>query len=1059
MMKNKNKLILTLLVALLLCFVAAAALSSCDEPETVEIYITSADMPRLNYVEGQELDLTDGKLTVSTNGNETKLPLTSSEITVEGYNKKTLGDQVLTVKYGSYTTNITVNVIARAIAESFETKYFVGDEFNKNMGKIRIATDDAKLFKVNMNDPKVSLVSFDSSTAGTATVTVLYNDGSNSYYCQFDVTVYDQSNIQFTPPQKTTYFSHDTAVNVSGGYFTVTSSDSTLTKNVPLTDVMVKSFDLSAATMEHRETPLEQAVTVEYLGKTFQYNIYVTFSDISAIDYYTQGILSKIDWEKVKEDGLSDEESEAAIDAINTYLDLSEAQKELVSAETMECVMRAGSVALSNAFLKEVGNYSKTFTMNAELNLFLVCESYEQTVADLKKLTDSEEKINQYATLLRQIEADYGKIVVEGETTVADCIYVYTEEMQQLLVAILTHFVEVHELIADIPDDWTAETLKAHGTDIVAAAMKINQAGYYKSGYSRYYTNFLSKWRANNDLFELLYTYFLYDYENGTEFMANYMWGAMPMPGRLENWYVGLSNALYYEQYFSQNSTSKALLADISGFMYYYFSTLEIAEEIKKSGNQLWIDIYNAYGGDDINRRFMYTPSYGYLYHIKGMNDSEAFHTLWARYYTVLKAAMSNSLSVSESKTDICAMFDAFQALSPSELLGFLSSMNLMYTATKGVLPMLQYSEEAVYNIFMLVMRDYYSTYMNERTEPLFQKLLLAMENFALVGYKEGALEEFQTLMQEIESAFIQLSDTDKANFNKYAGISYNKYLTLYKAVKGESMLVLSAEETALLADLKLSIEQYYTAYTYMYNLAQESEKLTPDLYAVLYALYTKASGLYHTVLSTVGADALTSLYTVSYEILDGTHTLDKAFFIIDTTTTSMLSGQNATVTDDEGNVTPVTYWDLLANYGLDKVLTDMTDILYYAYFNKEAVPAKSYVLALMESVRALTPFQQSIFTFLSIETAYHNALNTYFEATLTKPEVASTLIEAEKAYTAYTLDSENAEKRTGFITLMEQLATAYAALSDEDKSYLDGMYQYYLAAYEKLTATTQQAA
>ena len=131
----------------------------------------------------------------------------------------------------------------------------------------------------------------------------------------------------------------------------------------------------------------------------------------------------------------------------------------------------------------------------------------------------------------------------------------------------------------------------------------------------------------------------------------------------------------------------------------------------------------------------------------------------------------------------------------------------------------------------------------------------------------------------------------------------------------------------------------------------------------------------------------------------------------------------------------------------------------YYAYFNKEAVPAKSYVLALMESVRALTPFQQSIFTFLSVETAYHNALNTYFEATLTKPEVASTLIEAEKAYTAYTLDSENAEKRTGFITLMEQLATAYAALSDEDKSYLDGMYQYYFAAYEKLTATTEQAA
>ncbi|MBE6629585.1 MAG: hypothetical protein E7624_01895 [Ruminococcaceae bacterium] len=1050
---KKSTRILTLFTALLLCLLGMALFNSCDEPvKTTEIYITNADQPRLNYVEGQELDLSDGKLTVATDGKESKLPLDSPDITVEGYDKKKIGDQTLTVKYGELTTTIKVNVIERAIAEGFETKYFVGDEFNKNMGKIRIATDDAKSFKVNMNDAKVSLVSFDSSVAGTATVTVLYNDGSNSYYCQFDVTVYDQSNIQFTPPQKTTYFSHDTAVSVNGGYFTVTSSDATLTKNVPLTETMVTDFDLSAATLENRTTPLEQPVTVTYLGKTFQYNIFVTFSEVSVLQYYETNTLSKIDWEKVKKDGLTDAQSEVALDAIHTYLDLSDAQKEMISDELATSVIRAGSVALSNAFLKEVNNYSKTFTMDAELNLYLTCSDYEQTKADLAILSDSDAKINTYATLLREIEAAYGTLVVEGETTVADCIYVYTEEMQEHLISVLTHFVEVFELVADIPDSWTVDTLKEHSADIRSATMKIYNAGFYKSGYSRYYTNLLSPWRENNDLFEILYSYFLYAYEeDGQEFMVNYMWGSMPMPGLLESWYAGLSGAIAYEKYYAANYASAALLADVSGFMYYYFSTLEIAEEIKASENQLWIDIYNAYNGDYMNQIYMYTPSYGYLYHAKGMVDSEAYHKMWKTYYPVLKAALNDKLSATVDKAEICAMFDAFQALSPSELLGFLSSMHLMYTNAKGVLPMLQYNGEKVYSILMLVMKEYYTTYLNKSTEPLFQKLLLAMENFALIGYKDGALDEFKTLMKELVDAYTPLSDADKENFNKYAGISYQKYLALYNAATSGSDLTLTDTEKALFDELKLAIDKYFTAYNYMYELATKKDEVPAELYPVLYSLYAKVNELYGRV---TGENASLALYLNVYEILGGEYSLAVAFHMLDTTTTSMLTGQKATITNTDGTVSYVTYWDLMMNYDLEPLFVYAADLLYYAYFDKEAVPQNSYVLTLMGDVRTMTDFQRNIFSFLKADSAYYTALNTYFTAVMTNADVAASLIEAEKAYFAYLLDKENTELRDAFLATMEGMDTAYGALSDADKAYVKEAYNYYLSVYQELTAT-----
>ena len=147
----KRLLSLTILV---LIAVLALSFTACDNDgnKNFEIYIEKNDLPRQTYVQGQELDLKGGVLTTVSNGEKAPIPLDSEGVTVSGYNKDTVGSQTVTVTYNEATTTFTVNVIARASAENYESRYFVGDAFDKTKGKLRIAKDNGETFVVNMSD-------------------------------------------------------------------------------------------------------------------------------------------------------------------------------------------------------------------------------------------------------------------------------------------------------------------------------------------------------------------------------------------------------------------------------------------------------------------------------------------------------------------------------------------------------------------------------------------------------------------------------------------------------------------------------------------------------------------------------------------------------------------------------------------------------------------------------------------------------------------------------------------------------------------------------------------
>ena len=1066
-MKNSFKKIFGLLLIATLLLGAMLAVSSCgDKDKVTEIYILKADLPRVDYVEGQELDLSKGKLTVVVNGEETKIPLTAPEVTVSGYDKDVIGKQTVTVQYQEFTTTFNVTVLERAVAENYETKYFVYSEFNPLKGKIRITPDDGKPFTVNMNDSKVSLVSFDSSVAGEQTVTVVYFDGVNAYYCQFDVMVYEQSNIEFTAPKNNDYQSHyDGVPNVSGGYFHVTSADGTLEMNVPVTESMVEGFDVSAATIANRTEPLEQKLTVNYLGREFYYSVYITFSGVSAVNHYVNETLSKIDWVKAEADGFNDEQSAAAISAITEYYALTDNEKALLSDSTKELIAKSGAVALSHAFFTEVETYKNSFVYDLEGSLYFLRTSYELTYADVQRLNNPKEKINVYSDLLRKILAEFGNVALTETAKISDFIMVYSEEDEAMFKSILNHFVDVFVLVKDIPKDWTKETLAQYGDNLISVAMQIYDAGHYKSGKGAYYTSILSPWREKNDLFEILYTYFLYVYEDGSEFMSKYMWGTMPMPGLLDDWYQGIKTCMEYCTYYKAYASAGYNCVDMSAYMYTYFYTLEIVDQIKASGDQFLIDIYYAYNGDNMNFVYLYSYNYGYFYNVSGMIDSETFHKLWAEYYNVLKLYNNKTLSAELHKNELQKLYAEFEKLTPAELLGFLSSFNLLYTNGAGKYPMLGFTVDAstgkenVYNYFSLILANYYATYMTEGNELLFNELLSAMESYVLIGYKEGALEEFNTKMEALSAKITALVGDDKANYEQYFQTLFEKYLAIYQLTSKKVTVEFTEAEAELVEQFMDTATKYFTVYSLIYEILQSGYSVAEDVYPILYALYAQASELRADFMSIASEQALLAMYSEQFEIGTTMYTLEQTYYMMDTLTVSIFGNQTAIVPTGDGKLAYATYWDLYEDFGMQEILAEISDILYAAYFtNGKAVTHADY-LAFMQKLRGFDKMTMSVINLMSIDDTFYHSLTNFYATLLTEEgkTANAALVKLALAYTSYTLDSSETNL-TALLDAMDAAETAYAAATEADKAYIGEMYNYYAALVEALAPTTEAA-
>jgi hypothetical protein len=223
--------------------------------------------------------------------------------------------------------------------------------------------------------------------------------------------------------------------------------------------------------------------------------------------------------------------------------------------------------------------------------------------------------------------------------------------------------------------------------------MNISSATYVNNGYGYFYTDILSGWREKDDYFDILYSYFVF-VEEDEDFILNSMWEKVPLPGIMNDWYNHIVYALSESNFMDAKKDSTAYLYDVTQFMYFHKKAVETDKAIKTSDYALYTELYDILGCEYILDHYVRAYKYGYLYHCGSMIDSPAFAAVWDNYLTLIEIYKTSTLDLTGNDAEFRATLNAFLALSPSELYGFLSSLNFQYDTSRGSVLVTHYSKE-----------------------------------------------------------------------------------------------------------------------------------------------------------------------------------------------------------------------------------------------------------------------------------------------------------------------------------------------------------------------------
>ena len=1040
--KNTCK-VLTLLVVAMLCMAMLAACGGSADSSVSEIFVQRSDMPRQNYILGQDLDFSKGVLTAVVDGQTTPIPLSSPEVTYSGYNKDQLGKQTITITYKGKTTTIDVMVSNRISAEGYEENFFIGDSFDNSKGKLKVTMDDGSVVSVNMNSDMVTVKSFDSSKSGKGTVTVTYTNEGVSYDCSFEVNVHEVASITLTNPKKTKYASHETELALGGGYLTVQApSPSTFSKYVNLTADMISGYDPSVLTYETRDQVVTQTLTVTYAGHQASFDVEISYGNVQLLNHIA-GYLNHLDWTQATAPELTQEEKDNAITAMRAYLALTPVEKEYIAEETKMVVLFPAAVALREAYINEILTFENAFGLTSDGRLFMTVKTYADVLEATNRLQDPDDLLNVYAAAQLQMKEEFGDVAfLTGK--IQDMVIAHSDDTTRALVDIFTYLMKVYDTLEVVPTNWTIESLAEYEVPISSAASRILMSDYKGMDYNSMLLQ-MSKWRENDDVFDIIYAYYCYAKDGGHEDISTRLWQNIPMPGLLNSWYMNFMRAIAEEQFMMNYESSNAYLYDTVAFMYYYSAVEHYAAQIMVGDSQLQKDIYAALNCDLLTNNNLRSGPRGYLYHMSGALDSVAVRETWNRYLDLVDVYLTVSSDKYNEHAEVFTnLFDRLVDMSPSELYSFLSSVNFLYSSSRGNVLVLDVTQRS-YSTMTTLLAMYYSTLLPEEVTLLYCDLMLAMENHALVPYKESAMGDFKACIEKMQKAYAELSAENKAIFDTHLGEGYSKYLSIYSRINDKTPADLGQWEVKM-EQLLNSLLKCDEVLAYINNPEIDAMERSATM-PVYLALYEKCSSLYNE-LRGAGAQVEEELYIRYYEIGGGSYTLEQYFYAVRGIFGNFMVASG--VTTDQG----MSYmlWDLYGEQGaIRNVMRLMADLLL-AEFDGQIYTGEN-LSEIMLSVRALSPEMMNNFFILGINQKYYAALERLFQSKVSGAgELIRALMYAEINYGVYAYH-QNDETLATFNLNIQEMMGYYEQL--EDKAAFDAclgeMYQYYLDKYNAL--------
>lgn len=1101
--KMSIKAIKGIVCSILTLIVVALTITSCSGSDFNSIVIKDTDLPRTTYVQGQELDLSDGLITAVSKKSESVIPMTDPEVSVSGYDSSVLGKQTVTVTYRELTTTFEVTVLSRITVEGYKSEYFINDEFDKSAGRIKLVNENGKTTTIALNSDYVSVKTFNSTIAGDSTVTIAYDDtNGTSFEASFTVKIYEVGEIlTLVKPSKTIYYSHDSLdVDkgvVRGGYITVKAKGADYTANVSITPAMISGFDPSQANASHTsKAPLTQTVTVTYGTQSKTFTISVIYSSVSLVIDAAEAL--KDVTITGKNFTLDDEElAQLAVDAATKYFELTNVQKAYITEEQVLQVMRPAAFCVTNEFTKAAELYANIFVIDATRGDILI---NAKSKADLEALKDNFNTKNDlfsiYADILNNMKSSFASVVLytetddkgeESDVTIGSFVKAPDKEQRTFYKSLFDHMIIVSNKLDLIPDDWSTDpasdkyidNYKTQLADIFSTIINSRYAG--PSFHGPY--NSISSWRENDDFYEIFYTYYLEIAEDDvrSDFIKKAFNSSngftFPLPGQLQIWYTYVNYA--YRQITDHmvvtdpktGATQYFALYDTTLFMYYYNEVIEIANGIMNGTNELEKAVYNIINGDMMIYNYLEAPYYtdktdashpnGYLYFMSIAPDSKNLASLRQAYMEIMTMYFEQKMNLAEldaHKEMFVKMFEELAKLTPTELYAFASSVNFLYGASGEYV--LDYSER-VFNYFTLL-SYYYEMQFIENTElhPVRQ-LLKAMELCAQIGAK-ATLDDFTAAMGELKAMMegTDLSDSDKQAFMALAGSCYEKYLGICNTLSAPQDFGGYENEYN---ELLKTIRNYFTIYNRL--SAEDLSAEDAKYYILLFALSEKAVSLHEYLTENAPAQVVNAIYTVEYALNGAeTMTMETAFAFL----SSNLYGQmlNQSISINGGFV--VSFWAVYSTSRVRDMLVSLADPLM-SYYNDEAVDVNA-LIEIMATFRTFNVTEKTLFDrFDSVKLENNMRGSLYSDMILdvfTKDNSAisdfvKNLVQAEYMYAVYITDPSDANRISYFRSAMNSVIASYGALGAAEGTLdeaLKEMYQFYLSAYNELPADSDSA-
>lgn len=1059
-MKKFSKIVL-ILIMLTLCI---CVVTSCDKDNGTQvtgITISEGNMPQTVFVKGNELDLSAGKLTVATGKGQSEIALNAEGVSVSGYDKNTAGQQTLTITYNGVSTNLTVNVVERFVAENNVTKeYVVGESFD-NAGRLTVTKDDGTTFTASIRDQKITVTEFDSSTAGEKNVSLVYTDSEVEYTGSFPVTVYEVESVRLVPPNKLFYNSHDTELDLSGGYFVVKANGGKLQKSVLLDGNAVTGFDPDAVSEE--EPTIQQTVHVDYSGFDTTYKVTITLTDVTRVKKAAAAI---------KDQSVTQEVGERALNALNIMNSLSESDLAFVTAEEQNTILFSAATWGKSVWNDVIANY-QIFDIQ-DSYLLMNCDNLDEVRTQYASLSALEEDNPMFAygdILYKALETHYQDIY-SGETTYGEYLSnVCAGTTIKNSIAQLGFMLQMHDTLSAIPQGTIASDLMLpeNAAIIEETHGYLVEMGKISSPISdRYLFDTISAWRdpQNDEFYDILYRYYYTLYKNADETISQKGVAGIEdmidlrMPGILEVFYSQLLNTMF-EQFDLSYSMSQdgamiqpAGSMDTLGFVINYRELEKLNQEIMNNDDEMILTLYEVYG---IGERLinLQTGDFGYL-QVKGAASGVAeFEAVWDKYIDVISSVGDVSEHFTpEIGAKVEDLFKSFVALTPELQAQFVASLNpygsIEFFPTDGTDRMPMFSQLFVVYYSDVLPENF--LVLNENEDGIVFLMLGALQYYMFRDQKiddtTTYMNVFLDTMKSVDELYNALTTDEKALFDSHIGFMYDelKSVSAFYDENGKFIEKQLPEEwqkqITTLRDL------YQILSTMMVNSMQDY-----TLYPVFISLYENAVDVYDDIIANAPQDVKDYvLHNITDVFSDINATLETDLYLFRNVYISYLSSYPY----DEQSMLMV--WNEYQNSNIRQYFASLLDFYAASIVDMNELTLEMVQNA-MAGFRSLTDDEKALFVAMDGDGTfiYFQALHAYFARMIFADSSANSVL----ADALIQLEIDSVSKfvdESEYVAAWEAIASQYANLTEAEKEAFDtnllDAYNYYKNIYDEIKAS-----